>query len=360
MNRIDRRYARPIPCPAALPGSWPLGGSLAGFREVAVMARGRADEVLPVEAAAIAHPDLAADIARAASAPPAEPGVMAIVNVTPDSFSDGGRHLEVEAAVAFARRAVAHGAAILDVGGESTRPGAAPVPPAEEADRVVPVIRAILAAQAADGTAVPVSIDTRNAETAAAALDAGATILNDVSALTHDPAMPRIAPAFERVCLMHALGDPQTMQADPRYGHVLLDIHDYLAERVAAAEALGIGRARLYVDPGIGFGKRLAHNLALIDGLALFHTLGAPVLLGVSRKRFIGTLAAPTGTGAVADDRAAGSVAAGLKGLDAGAAMLRVHDVAETAQAVAVWRALAGLRAGARAPATEAAMEGRP
>jgi dihydropteroate synthase len=323
-----------------MPGAWRLAGGAVGFREVAVLARGRPAEVLPAEAAAALHPDLAAALAAAArprgvpglGSGPA-PAVMGVVNVTPDSFSDGGRHAGAAEAVAHARTLAAAGAAILDVGGESTRPGATPVPPSDEIERVVPVIEGIVAS----GLGVPVSIDTRNAATAAAAREAGATILNDVSALTHDPAMGREATRFEAVCLMHAQGDPQTMQKDPRYGDVLLDVFDFLAGRMAAAEAAGVARERLIVDPGIGFGKTVEHNLALIRGLSLFHTLGAAVLLGASRKRFIGTLSGVE----VAAERVAGSVAAALAGAGQGAQVLRAHDVAETVQALAVWRALA-------------------
>lgn len=313
------------------------------FREVSVTARGRADEVLPAEAVGIAYPELADTMARLMAPPPgpAVPDVMAIINVTPDSFSDGGVNDAPAAAVAFARKALRCGATILDFGGESTRPGATPVAPEAEIARVVPAMQAVRAMMAAEGYAATLSIDTRNAATARAALGAGATLLNDVSALTHDPVMAEVAPAFARVCLMHAQGDPQTMQQHPRYDDVVLDVFDYLEGRVAAARALGIGRERVIVDPGIGFGKTLAHNLALMAALALFHGLGAPVLFGASRKRFIGTLAAPTGTGEKASDRAPGSIAAALMAAGEGVQILRVHDVAETAQALAVWRAMA-------------------
>ncbi|MGF1554053.1 MAG: dihydropteroate synthase [Paracoccaceae bacterium] len=340
-------YARPIPCDADLPGAWPLAGGPVGFREVALHAHGRAAEILPVEAAAALDPDLAAAIARAAASRRVPGGsggtgpvVMGVVNVTPDSFSDGGRHADAAAAVAHARRLAEAGAAILDVGGESTRPGAEPVAPDEEIARVVPVIEGIRAA----GLAPPVSIDTRNAVTARAARAAGATVLNDVSALTHDPAMAGEAARFEAVCLMHAQGDPQTMQKNPHYDDVLLDVFDHLAGRVAAAEAAGIARERLIVDPGIGFGKTLDHNLALIRGLSLLHTLGCAVLLGASRKRFIGTLSGVD----TAAERVAGSVAAALAGAGQGARIVRAHDVAAHVEALAVWRALAGARPGER------------
>jgi len=328
---IDGPYFRPVPAAADRPQALPLGGE--------VLHRHARPRMLPAAAVGALHPGADAAMARMTAARPAIAGIvfdrariMGVVNVTPDSFSDGGRLADAEAAIAHALALVAAGADILDIGGESTRPGAEPVAEAEERARVLPVIEGLIAR----GCAVPVSIDTRKAGVAAAALDAGAAIVNDVSALTHDGAMASVAAGAAGVCLMHALGDPRTMQDDPRYDDVLLDVHDFLAARVAAAEAAGIDRARIMVDPGIGFGKTLAHNLALIRRLSLFQTLGCPVLLGVSRKRFIGTLSGV----AAAAERVAGSVAAGLAGLDQGAQVLRVHDVSETVQAVRVWRAI--------------------
>ncbi|PKP84999.1 MAG: dihydropteroate synthase [Alphaproteobacteria bacterium HGW-Alphaproteobacteria-2] len=260
------------------------------------------------------------------------PRIMGILNVTPDSFSDGGRHAGAEAAAAGAAM-VAAGADLLDVGGESTRPGAAEVPPEEEIARVVPVIRALRAR----GVVAPVSIDTRKAAVAAAALDAGADMVNDVSALGHDPAMAGLVAARGvALCLMHARGTPETMQRDPHYANVLAEVFETLAARIALAEAEGIARARILVDPGIGFGKTAAHNLALLRGLSLFHDLGCALLLGVSRKSFIGTISGEP----EATRRAPGSIALGLEALRQGAQVLRVHDVAETAQAVALWRAV--------------------
>lgn len=329
----------PIPCGADRQGARPLGVPWLGFLEVAVLRRGRAPEILPAEAAAALYPDVAQSIARVIT-PRARllgmtfdrPRIMGVVNVTPDSFSDGGHHDAPEAAIAHALLLAEAGADILDIGGESTRPGATPVPEDAEMARVLPVIEGILAA----GCAVPISIDTRKAGVARAALAAGARLFNDVSALTHDPESPAVAREAEVVCLMHAQGDPQTMQKDPHYGDVLLDVYDFLADRVAAAERAGVARERLMIDPGIGFGKTMAHNLALLRGLSLFQGLGCPLLLGVSRKRFIGTLSGV----ATAADRVAGSLAAGLAGVAQGAQILRVHDVAETAQALAVWQAL--------------------
>jgi dihydropteroate synthase len=260
---------------------------------------------------------------------------MGVLNVTPDSFSDGGRHLALPAALAQARALAEAGADILDIGGESTRPGAEPVPPEEEAARVVPVIAALRA----EGVRLPISIDTRNASTARAALDAGADLFNDVSALAHDPAsLPLAAASRCAACLMHAKGDPRTMQDAPAYDDVLLDVMDFLAARVGAAEAAGIPRARLLVDPGIGFGKTVAHNLALVRNLALLHDTGCAILFGASRKRFIGTL----GGAPDARDRLPGSLAVALEALRQGAQVLRVHDVKETRQAAALWSAVNG------------------
>jgi dihydropteroate synthase len=222
---------------------------------------------------------------------------------------------------------------ILDIGGESTRPGAVLVAPDQEIARTAPVIAAIRAA----GIATPISIDTRKASVAASALQAGAGLVNDVSALTFDPAMAaEVARAACPVVLMHAQGTPQTMQADPQYDDVLLDVYDWLAARIAAAMAAGIPRDLIAIDPGIGFGKTVAHNLALLQRLSLFHSLGCPVLLGASRKRFIGTI----GGAEVAQARMPGSVAVALAGAAQGVQMIRVHDVVETRQAMRLWFAV--------------------
>ncbi|MFN5998992.1 MAG: dihydropteroate synthase [Paracoccaceae bacterium] len=260
------------------------------------------------------------------------PRLMGILNVTPDSFSDGGRFLGADAAVAQAR-AMAEGAEIIDIGGESTRPGAVEVPVAEEIARTAPVIRALREG----GLTAPISIDTRKAPVAEAALQAGATIVNDVSAFDFDPALgPMVAGAGAPVILMHAQGVPKTMQDDPRYGDVLLDVYDALATRLARAEALGIARDRIVLDPGIGFGKTQGHNLALLRGLSLLHGLGCPILLGTSRKRFIGAI----GRAEVPEARAPGSIATALAGVAQGAQILRIHDVAETRQALRLWQSL--------------------
>jgi dihydropteroate synthase len=256
---------------------------------------------------------------------------MGIVNVTPDSFSDGGRWLDPGAAVAQGLRLESEGANILDIGGESTRPGAEPIGVEEELRRVIPVIAA-LARQAR----VPVSVDTRNAEVMRRAAEAGARIVNDVAALGYDPNALRVAAEMDLpVVLMHAQGDPRTMQLDPRYDDVVLDVYDWLEARIAVCEAAGIARGRIVVDPGIGFGKTVAHNLALLGSLSIFHGLGCPILLGASRKSFIGRLSG----GAPADQRVPGSVAAALLAVAQGVQILRVHDVAATRQALAVWEA---------------------
>ncbi|WP_431282227.1 dihydropteroate synthase [Humitalea sp. 24SJ18S-53] len=262
---------------------------------------------------------------------PGRPLVMGIVNVTPDSFSDGGRHASHDAAIAAGHAMLAAGADILDIGGESTRPGAAPVTPAEECARVLPVIRAL-------ATAAPLSIDTRNASTMALALEAGAEIVNDVTGLRHDPLATRtVSEARAPVVLMHSsTADPRTMQAQARYDDPALEVAGFLAARIAAAGAAGIPRARICVDPGIGFGKTAAHNLAILDRLPLFLGLGCAILVGASRKRFIGTLSGQDD----AARRGPGSIGAALAAAARGAAIIRVHDVAETIQALAVWRAI--------------------
>jgi dihydropteroate synthase len=280
----------------------------------------------------------AAALARVTAAPPAfaglptdRPLVMGIVNVTPDSFSGDGLEA-AEDAIARGHAMLEAGADLLDIGGESTRPGAEPVPPEEEMRRVLPVVRALAAA-------APVSIDTRNAATMRAALDAGARIVNDISALRYDPgAMAAVAERGAPVVLMHMLGlDSRDMQRDPRYGDAALEVAEFLRERVEAAERAGIPRDRIAVDPGIGFGKTIPHNLALVGRLPLLAGLGCRVLLGVSRKRSLGVISGE----AAAGRRVAPSVAAALCGVGRGAAMVRVHDVAETVQALRVWRACA-------------------
>ena len=261
-----------------------------------------------------------------------QPQIMPILNMTPDSFSDGGAlHDDPVAAADAGFAMIEAGATILDVGGESTRPRAQPVWEGDEIARVEPVIRRLAA-----GGAI-VSIDTRKAAVMQAALDAGAAIVNDVSALTHDPLSADLLARRDcPVVLMHHQGDPQTMQDRPHYDDALIEVYDWLADRIAFAEAAGIERRRLIVDPGIGFGKALRHNLQLLNGLALFHGLGCPLLLGASRKRIIGALS----NEAPVEQRLGGSIALALHGAQMGAQILRVHDVAETLQAIRVWRGL--------------------
>ena len=261
-----------------------------------------------------------------------QPQIMGILNMTPDSFSDGGalfgdadRGAEAGLAMASA------GAAIVDVGGESTRPGAQTVWEGDEILRAEPVVRRLAAA----GTIV--SIDTRKAAVMAAALAAGAAIVNDVSALSYDSqAAALLAGRSCPVVLMHHQGEPDTMQRQPSYGDALIEVYDWLAARIAFAEAAGIARSRIIVDPGIGFGKTLRHNLQILNGLAMFHGLGCPLLLGASRKRIIGALS----NEAPVERRLGGSLALALHGVQAGAQLLRVHDVPETVQAVRIWRGL--------------------
>lgn len=260
------------------------------------------------------------------------PRLMGILNVTPDSFSDGGVHDTVDTACAAAVQMTDHGADIIDIGGESTRPGAQLVGAEEEINRVVPAITALR-----KRSRVAISVDTRKAAVARSALAAGADLVNDVSGLTYDTTMaPLCAGQGVPVCVMHAQGDPETMQNNPRYDNVVLDVYDFLSAQVDRLCGIGIKRQQILVDPGIGFGKSQAHNLALLQNISIFHGLGCAILLGASRKRFIGDI----GNAPVAQDRAAGSIAVGLAGLAQGVQVLRVHDVAETAQAIRLWQAV--------------------
>jgi len=264
---------------------------------------------------------------------PRRPLVMGIVNVTPDSFSDGGRFLGPDAALAHARRLIAEGADILDVGGESTRPGAEPASEADEIARVVPVIAALRRE-----TALPISIDTMKPAVARAAFAAGATMWNDITALARSPGSLAVAAELGgQVVLMHMQGEPRTMQAEPTYGDVVAEVGDFLAARAEAAMAAGVERTNIWIDPGIGFGKTLAHNLALLANLDRFVALGFPVLIGASRKSFIRRLDRSAKT---ADDRLGASLAAALAGAQAGVTAIRAHDVRETVQALAMQAAI--------------------
>lgn len=258
---------------------------------------------------------------------------MGVLNVTPDSFSDGGDAVLAARAIEAGRRMIAEGAGILDIGGESTRPGAVPVSPDEEQRRVLPVIAALA------GRGVPLSVDTRNAGTMAAALDAGATIINDVSALSHDPAAAALVARHScPLILMHMRGTPATMMSHAAYDDVVAEVLAELAARIGVAEAAGVARSQIAIDPGLGFAKTAEHNITLLQRLPILLGLGCRVVVGASRKRFIGLLSGVED----AKQRMAGSVAAGLYALSQGATVLRVHDVAETVQAVRVWQRLAG------------------
>lgn len=352
-------YTRPVslvPGPQADAGeAVRLGGSMAWANRFALIVREdgatRSRQVLGAAAMRAAIDGLPGDLAEAAMtqwrdmarihAPLAcgarmlrldQPQIMGILNVTPDSFSDGGQFLDKpEAALDHAQAMLAAGAAMIDVGGESTRPGAAAVWEGDEARRVVPVIENLARAGAA------ISIDSRRASVIGAALQAGAHVVNDVSAMRHDPNTPTlVAQSGAPVVLMHAPGDASDLHAEGDYDDVVFDVFDALRERRDAALAVGIARDRILLDPGIGFGKTLAENLALINALPMFHTLGQPILFGASRKRMIGALAGEV----PAHRRMPGSVALAVIAASAGAHVLRVHDVGETVQAIQVWRGL--------------------
>jgi len=325
-------YYRPVLCndPAVPTDALRLGGEAQWFSHVEVLQR----DTVPYVIRAADLPAAARDVLLAQRSLLGQPlpRIMGIVNTTPDSFSDGGLHAAAQDAIAAGLAMAAAGAVILDIGGESTRPGAQPVEMPEEIRRTAPVIKG-LRARGYSGT---ISIDTRKAEVARAALEAGADMINDVSGFTHDPALAGVAAqAGVPVCAMHGPVDPSVMHLDPRYDDVLLDVYDFLAARIAALEAQGIPRARITVDPGIGFAKTQAHNLALLARISLFHSLGVPILLGASRKKFIGTI------GGAPDpaDRLPGSIAVALAGVAQGVQTVRVHEVAQTVQAVALWRA---------------------
>jgi len=262
---------------------------------------------------------------------PPPPKIMGILNVTPDSFSDGGQHFDRDMAIGHARKMVADGAHILDIGGESTRPGADVISVDEECARVIPVI------EACRDIGVTISIDTRKKPVMAEAVAAGASMINDVTALEYDPdSLDFVAKSGLPVCLMHSSADPKVMQDNPTYENVVREVIDYLRGRIAVCEAAGIDKARIIVDPGIGFGKTADHNLSLIKGLPEFHELGCGLLLGASRKSFIGRVAGAD----AATSRLPGSLAVALYGARARVRIIRVHDVAETVQALKIWQAI--------------------
>ncbi len=263
------------------------------------------------------------------------PLVMGVLNVTPDSFSDGGRFLGRAAALEHARRMLSDGADIIDIGGESTRPGAAATSETDELDRVIPLVEVLRGE--CDARGVPLSVDTRKPAVMRAAIAAGASLINDVGALDAPGAIEAIAPSEVAVCLMHMRGEPATMQQVANYNDVVGEVKAFLADRAAACEGAGIARDRIVVDPGFGFGKTVGHNLALLRWLAEIVALGYPVAVGLSRKSTIGVL-----TGREVGERTAGSIAAALSAVARGAAIVRVHDVRETVDALKVWRAVEG------------------
>jgi len=258
---------------------------------------------------------------------------MGIVNITADSFSDGGRFLDAGAALAHGIRLHEEGADLVDVGGESTRPGAVPIPANEEIQRVMPVVEALVA------RGIAVSVDTMKPEVMRAAIGAGASMINDVNAFRAPGAIEAVAVSNVDACVMHMQGTPATMQADPRYGDVVAEVSGYLRERARALEAAGVATERIVVDPGFGFGKTLAHNVALFRALPALASMGYRVLVGLSRKKSIGDI-----TGRPVGERAAGSVAAALLAVQNGANFVRVHDVRETVDAMKIWMALGGER----------------
>ncbi len=260
------------------------------------------------------------------------PRVMGVVNVTPDSFSDGGEHADTAAAVAHALALIADGADLIDIGGESTRPGATPVSLDEELRRVIPVIEALAAA-----TTLPISVDTSKPEVMRAAVNAGAGLINDVHALRQPGALDAAADSGAAICLMHMLGEPGSMQQAPSYDDVCAEVQRFLTDRILACQFAGIDKKRIVIDPGFGFGKTLEHNVELLARLDSFRVLGCPILAGLSRKRMIAAL---TGREAVGE-RIHGSVAAAMLAVQRGAAIVRVHDVAATRDALAVWQAVA-------------------
>ena len=324
-----------------------LGGGLSWFAAVELLRieghQRVSAELVPVEGIEARFDDDMAAQWKALTAPrPAlqlgertvrldQPQVMGIINATPDSFSDGGQFADAGGAAEAGADMAAQGAAIVDVGGESTRPGARVIWEGDEIERVVPVIHQLVAG------GVAVSADTRKADVMTAALEAGARMINDVSALTFDQRSAEVVAAAQvPVVLMHYQGDPQTMQDDPRYDDVLVEVYLWLEERIGAAVEAGIARNKILIDPGFGFGKKVAHNLELMNGLALFHSLGCPLVVGASRKRTIGALSGE----APADKRLGGSIAFALKAVEQGVQIVRVHDVFETVQALRVWRGL--------------------
>ncbi len=329
---MSKTYWRPIPQTdrARPPDALPLGGGWSWFNQCEAIDRNGPTVVVPISdvpketLTAICKPR--ADVAGLSMS---QPKIMGILNVTPDSFSDGGDFVDPQVALGRATEMAVAGADIIDVGGESTRPGADFVSSELEISRTLPIVEAL--SQKLDA---PISIDTRKADVARANLSGGASIFNDVSALSFDPLSAATAAELDAtVCLMHASGDPKTMQDNLDYSDVLLDVYDYLEDRRNAAVATGINPNQIILDPGIGFGKTVEQNMAMLCCLSLFHCLGCPILVGASRKRFIGKLAAVD----EAKDRMPGSIAVALEAVRQGVQIVRVHDVSETKQALTIW-----------------------
>ncbi len=330
-----KHYFRPLPQtgPARPQEALVLAGGWAWFDRIEVLARGEGARIIPArEAPGEVLERLSRPRAPIAGLDLTRPRLMGILNLTPDSFSDGGRFNAPYEAMEAVREMIAAGCDILDIGGESTRPGAEPVAVGEEVARVIPVLKQLRQ----EGIEVPVSLDTRKARVAAEGIWAGADMINDVSALSYDRDMARtVTNTNLSLCLMHAQGDPRTMQHAPRYDDVLLDVYDYLEEKADAAEAMGVDRARIVLDPGIGFGKTISHNLALLARISLFHSLGCTLLLGTSRKGFIGALSGEDDPAA----RLGGSLATELAAIGQGVQIIRAHDIAQTRQAMTLYMA---------------------
>jgi len=310
-----------------------VAGGWTWFNQVEVIERsGRVDLIPAREVAVNILDQITSTRASLADLSMNAPRIMGILNATPDSFSDGGKFDDAENGLHHAAGMIKDGADILDIGGESTRPGAQQVSVGEEIRRTASLIAKIRAT-----SGVPISIDTRKSQVAQSAINAGATLVNDVSAFDFDVEMAAtVASAIVPICLMHAQGSPETMQQNPNYDAVLLDVYDALEAKIAHAVASGIPKSQIIVDPGVGFGKTMDHNLSLLKGISLFHSLGCAILVGVSRKRFIGTI----GNAPDPENRAAGSIAVAMNAVAQGVQILRVHDVAQTRQALSLHQAV--------------------
>ncbi|MDA1239178.1 MAG: dihydropteroate synthase [Proteobacteria bacterium] len=329
-------YYRPIPRvdPCKTSESFAIAAGGIWFDQVEVLERGREPYVVPANAIPEERiHEIKNSRGKLMGISTDKPILMGILNTTPDSFSDGGAFATTDAAIKKIKNMEAQGAQIIDVGGESTKPGAVAVSQELECKRIRPIFEQI----EREKSNVSFSIDTRKSGVADIAIRLGAGMVNDVSAMTYDDEMSSVITKHKaHICLMHSNGDPETMQIAPYYDNVLLDVYDSLSLRIVEAEKMGIPKSRIIIDPGIGFGKNIEHNLALLKRLSLFHGLGCKVLLGASRKKFIGVI----GQEQIPSKRALGSVAVGLEALRQGVQVLRVHDIAEHYQAVALWNAM--------------------